>query len=174
MKAKVSNQRAKQHQLFLDSLGDAVVEHSDINQRPLEIKLSKPFDLNLRVYLFTCSNPPGGRSPSEYKFNLNVPGQIERGDFDYSDNALIILSAVVEDEDPNMTVFVLWDAYMHKNFAMNANVQTKADLIQSARLQDVATLAKKNGELVLGARRKNLLKAIKMRNDLTMKKLLGD
>lgn len=174
MKAKVSLMRAEQHRKFIAALGTAVVFHSDINQRPLEIEMNRPFPLQVRVYLFTCSNPPGGRAPDEYKFNLNVPGQSGKGNFDTSDNCFIILAAYVEDEDPDADVWVLWDATMHKNFAMNANVQTKAELIQRARLNKVATLEKKNGEIVIAARSKYLVEAIKLRNDLTFKKLFGE
>ena len=173
MKAKVSKSRAKQHQKFIDALGDAVVSHSDINQRPLEINISKPFSMLLRVYLFICSNPPGGRAPDEYKFNLNVPGQNKRGNFDTSGNAFIILSAYVADEDPDLSVFVLWDASKHKNFAMNANVQTKAQLIQDARLTKVATMDKSNGETVIAARSKHLIDAISLRNKITFQNLFG-
>ena len=135
---------------------------------------SKPFPLKLRVYLFTCSNPPGGRSPDEYKFNLNVPGQVGRGNFDTSDNAFIILAGYLADEDPEMDVWILWDASMHKNFAMNSNVQTKAELINNARFEKVATLEKNNGEIVVAARSKYLSEAIKVRNDITFKKLFGE
>lgn len=174
MKAKVSAQRADQHKRFVEALGDAVVSYSDVHQRPLEIELSKPFPLKVRVYLFTCSNPPGGRAPNEYKFNLNVPGQEGRGNFDTSDNCFILLAAHVADPDPDMDVWVLWDAAMHKNFAMNANVQTKAELIHMARLDKIATLSKNNGEVVIAARGKYLIDAIVHRNDLTFKKLFGD
>ena len=174
MKAKVSSTRAEQHKKFVKALDTAVAFQSDINQRPLEIEMTRPFPLKVRVYLFTCSNPPGGRAPDEYKFNLNVPGQNGRGNFDTSDNYLILLTAYAEDEDPDMDVWVLWDATMHKNFAMNANVQTKAELIQRARLEKVATLEKKNGEVVIAARSKYLVDAIKLRNDLTFKKLFGE
>ena len=174
MKAKVSSMRAAQHQKFVNSLGTAVVFQSDLNQRPLEIEINRPFPLKVRVYLFTCSNPPGGRSPNEYKFNLNVPGQNGRGNFDTSDTCFVLLAAYVEDEDPDMDVWVLWDATMHKNFAMNANVQTKAELIQRARLEKVAALEKTNGEIVIAARSKYLVDAIKLRNNLAFKKLFGE
>ena len=174
MKAKVSSQRAEQHQKFVDALGESVVTHSEITQRPLELEINNPFPLKLRVYLFTASNPPGGRAPNEYKFNLNVPGQTGRGNFDTSDSCFILLTAYVADEDPDCDVWILWDATMHKNFAMNANVQTKSELIQAAKFDKVATLEKNNGEIVIAARSKYLVDAIKLRNDITFKKLFGE
>jgi len=174
MKAKVSTARAEQHNKLLQALGDAVVSYSDPNQRPLEVEISDPFPVKLRIYLFTCSNPPGGRAPNEFKFNLNVPGQEGRGNFDTSDNCFILLAGYVADEDPDLDVWVLWDATMHKNFAKNANVQTKAELIQLAKVQDVASLDKSNGERVLASRGCYLTKAIQIRNDLTFKKLFGE
>jgi len=173
MKAKVSSARARQHQLFIDALGN-VVEHSDINYRPLDISINKPFPLELRVYLFSCSNPPGGRPADEYKFNLNVPGQNGRGDFDYSDNRFIILSAVVEGSSEEGNVFVLFDAAMHKNFSLNANIQTKSSVIYDALLSKVSTYDKTNGERVLAARDKFLIDAIKMRSDLDYKRFIGE
>ena len=103
-----------------------------------------------------------------------MPGQTGRGNFDTSDSCFIILSAYVSDTDEDSDVWVLWDATMHKNFAMNANVQTKAELIQAARFEKVATLEKNNGEIVIASRSKYLLDAIKLRNDITFKKLFGD
>ncbi len=174
LKAKVSSARALQHQAFINALGDAVIEHSDIFMRPLDISINKPFPLDLRVYLFTCSNPHGGRSADEYKFNLNVPFQEGRGNFDQSDNRFIILSAVVIKDDPEDNVFVIFDATMHKDFCMNANVQTKSSVIYDAMLSKIATYDKNNGERVIAARGKYLIDAIKMRSDLDCLRFIGE
>lgn len=167
MKSKVTEPRAELHRLFINSLGDAVKVASDVNVRPLEIDLIKPFPVKLRVYLFPATNPLGGRALNEYKFNLNVPGQKKgtTGNFDNSDDRIIILAAHVGD-DKDTGVFILWDAYMHKDFAMNANVQTKEELILQAFASKVAVAKRKNGEIMLAARDKYLLDAIKQRLNL--------
>ena len=61
--------RLSKHDLnktFLDGLGERVKWHSDEDSCPLLIDLSAPMQLKLRVYLFNCTNPPGGRALDEY------------------------------------------------------------------------------------------------------------
>ena len=52
--------------IFLEGLGEHVVWHSDIFSSPLLVDL-QPRNLRLRVYLWNCTNPPGGRALDEYK-----------------------------------------------------------------------------------------------------------
>ena len=159
MVSKISKQRESIQRKFVQSLGSAVVEHSALNERPLKLKLSSPIPIELLIYAFPATNPPGGRSIHEYKFNLNVPNQEkgQRGNFDSSAYALLV--SYVEDYD----VFVLYDAEKHKNFSYNANVQCKDDLILRAMQEKVARGVKTNGEVLYAARAEYLSKAIKAR-----------
>ncbi len=159
-KAKISKQREFLHQKFVESLADAVVGHSNLNERPLSIDIIEPIRIRLTVYLFPATNPPGGRSSDEYKFNLAVPNQArgQKGNFDNSDG-IVILASYVDDLD----VFVLYDPEKHKNFAYNANIQCKSSLLYDALDNKIAYARKYNGEVLMAARSENLLLAIKQR-----------
>ena len=78
--------------IFVEGLGDHVVWHSDTSSFPLLVDL-QPRNLRLRVYLWNCTNPPGGRALDEYKIQVILPGQQrgERGQLDYSDGRLPII-----------------------------------------------------------------------------------
>ena len=159
-KAKVSKQREALHRKFVEALGDAVIGHSDFDERPLSVDVTEPIRTRLIVYLFPATNPPGGRSSDEYKFNLAVPNQArgQKGNFDSSDG-IVILASYVEDLD----VFVLYDPEKHINFAYNANVQCKSSLLYDALDHTISTAKKDNGEVLLAAKSENLLAAIRQR-----------
>jgi len=159
-KAKVSKQRELLQRRFVEALGDVVVGHSDFSERPLSVDVTEPIRTKLVVYIFPATNPPGGRSSDEYKFNLAVPNQErgQKGNFDDSDG-IVILASYVEDLD----VFVLYDPEKHKNFAYNANVQCKSALLYDALDHEVSFAKKDNGEVLMAAKSSNLLSAIKHR-----------
>lgn len=158
MKQKVSNERKLLQERFLSHLGNAVVSHSDTSLRPLNVVLSKPFAISLTVYIFPNTNPPGGRSFDEYKFNLNVVGQKrgEKGNFDESEGIALLVS-YSEDYD----VYVIYDASKHKDFSYNANVQSKQSLLVDACTKKYATYKKTNNEILIGVTSNNLLYGIK-------------
>ena len=159
-RAKVSKQREALQRKFVEALGDAVVAHSDFDERPLSVDVSEPIRTKFVVYLFPATNPPGGRSSDEYKFNLAVPNQTrgQKGNFDGGDG-IVILASYVEDLD----VFVLYDPEKHKNFAYNSNVQCKSALLYDALDDTVAKARKDNGEILMAAKSENLLAAIRER-----------
>lgn len=157
-RSKLSSDRQQLQTIFLNSLGDAVESHSTVSERPLDVVITKPYRISLKVYLFPNTNPPGGRRFDEYKFNLNVPGQQrgEKGNFDYSDGVPFLVS-YTEDYD----VFIIYEARMHRNFSCNANVQSKQSLILDAYKMNVAKYKKTSGELLIGVKSKYLLDGIK-------------
>lgn len=157
---KVSDKRKKMHQLIIQHLGDAVLSASDSGYRPLFLELNKPTKINLTVYLFPNTNPPGGRSADEYKFNLCVPGQKPgmRGDFD-STKGLPLLISYTEEYD----VYIIYDADKHFNFMCNANIQSKQSLILEACRKQIATHVKKNGETLIAVTSQNLVEGIRKR-----------
>lgn len=159
-RAKVSKQREAIQRKFVESLGDAVIEHSDFSERPLEIDVSEPIRTKLIVYLFPATHPSGGRAADEYKFNLAVPNQTrgQKGNFDGS-KGIVVLASYEEDLD----VYVLYDPERHKDFAYNANVQCKSSLLYNALDNEIAYAKKNNGEILIAAKSTNLLKAIKHR-----------
>lgn len=158
MKSKVTGERKKLQDRLIRDLGNAVESFSSTEYRPLNITLNKPAPLSLTIYLFPNTNPPGGRSHDEYKFNLNVPGQErgQRGNFDSSDGIPVLMS-YTEDYD----VYVIYNAEMHKNFSNNANVQSKQQLLTKALTEKVATYKKDSGEVLIGVTSKHLIDGIR-------------
>lgn len=158
--------------LFLGGLNDMVSSHSGEDSAPLLIDLAAPLSLKLRVYLFNCTNPPGGRALDEYKIQIILPGQKrrQRGRLDYSGGRMPILAAYVQ--EGNDGVFVLWDADKHEDFSYSANMQVKADVIIQALYTEVAAYTRKNNEVILACRPQYLYKAIKMRLEITRREIL--
>lgn len=158
MRAKVTSDRKKLQDQFVIHLGDAVESVSDTDLRPINIVLNKPAPISVNVYIFPNTNPPGGRSHDEYKFNLSVPGQMrgQKGNFDENDGIPMLVSYT-----PDYDVYIIYDASMHNNFSCNANVQSKQSLILDACTQKIATYKKTNGEILIGVTSKHLLDGIK-------------
>ena len=148
---------------FMDCLGSTVKMHSPLEKKPLLLDLELPFPMKLRVYAYTCSNPPGGRALDEYKTVLNV-GQPDKqvGNFDFSEGRIVIVTGYVESHQ----VFVLWDATKHKNFGFNKNLQVKQGTIIKATQNRTATQVRKtNGgnEIVIAVHTNHLLEGINQR-----------
>ncbi len=158
--------KSRLNQLFIDGLGEAVLKTGNLEDAPLLLDLKEPYPLKLRVYLYNCTNPPGGRAPDEYKIQVILPGQQrgKRASLDYSSGRMPLLAAyvcfgdVLEDG-----VFVLWDAMKHEDFSYSANVQVKSETIINALCTSVASSMRGNNEMVLAARPQHLLEAIKLR-----------
>lgn len=157
------------NQLFVDGLGEAVLQTSNLANTPLLIDLKEPYPLRLRVYLYNLTNPPGGRALDEYKFQVILPGQQRgtRASLDYSDARMPLLAAYVYfSNDIKDGIFVLWDATKHEDFSYSANVQVKAETIIKALCTPVASSVRGNNEIVLAARPQHLMAAVKMRIDI--------
>lgn len=158
MKSKVTEERKRLHEKFIRDLGDAVETCSTSDYRPLNLILKKPAPISLTVYLFPNTNPPGGRSHDEYKFNLSVPGQErgQKGNFDSTDGIPLLIS-YTEDYD----VYVIYDAEMHRDFSINANVQSKQTLLIDALSKKVSTYRKVSGEVLIGATSAHIIDGIR-------------
>lgn len=161
------------NRLFLDGLGSVVQYHSDDNSAPLLIDLKHPFSLKLRVYLFNCTNPPGGRALDEYKFQVILPGQIrgQRASMDYSGGRTPILAAYVNEGADG--VFVLWDANKHEDFSYSANMQVKSETIIKAFCTPLARSKRQNKEEIIAVRPQYLYEAIKCRIEIMKQEILG-
>ena len=148
--------------IFLEGLGTHVAFHSDVSERPMLVDLV-PRRLRLRVYIWNCTNPPGGRALDEYKFQIILPGQLprERGQLDYSDGRTPIIGA-------------LWDADKHEDFAYSASMQVKADTIISALCAKVAEGTRNNEERIVCARPEYVYEAILRRFEIQHEELMGE
>ena len=159
----------KLHQLFIDGLEDAVQKHSDINRAPLLVDLKPPYPLRLRVYLYNCTNPPGGRALDEYKIQIILPGQTRgsRASLDFSDGRMPVLAAYVCVADEIKDgIFVLWDAFKHEDFAYSANMQVKSETILKALISSISLSKRSNDEVIIAARAPYLLNALKCRVEI--------
>lgn len=119
-------------QHLLDALGDSVTSHGDLSDVPFTVKVKGL--LPLAVYAFTVSDPPGGRSFKELKIQLIAPGQQkgEIGNFKApDDDSFMILLGYSQDYD----VFVLWDAYKHRDFGHSKNCQIRLQPMKDAQIE---------------------------------------
>ncbi len=153
--------------VFINSLSEYVISHSAIDKKPLEIDIQMPYGvLKLRVYLYNCTNPPGGRAADEYKSQIMVPGQKkgEKGNFDYSGERIVLFCAYVQYGGTKETgVFILYDPMCHTDFSFSSNVQVKSSMIAPAFANDYCESSKTNGEIIITAIEKNLIKGIQRR-----------
>jgi len=163
---------------FIFALKDLVISHNDVNKKPLEVDLKLPLPRKIRVYIFNTTYPPGGRSLGEHKIQLIVPGQDrgQRGSFDHSDGRIVLLCGY----QPELDVFILWDASLYHEFAFSRNVQVKAETIiegfagkigrQQRRIRHGGSI---KNEIVLTAKAGLLSEAILLRISLTLNKLIN-
>lgn len=156
MFGKLSSKRIALQSQFIEHIKNYADVDSDVSKWPLIIK-TKAIGLSLAIYLFPNTNPPGGRGPGEYKFNLKVPGQKqgERSDFDYSLGIPILISYT-----KSYDVYIIYDARMHSNFLWSSNVQSKQQLIFQACIEGFAIGYKKNQEKLIAVTSNNLAKGI--------------
>jgi hypothetical protein len=116
---------------LIAALGSDLLAHGDIQAVPL--KLSVQGLVPMAVYAFTVSDPPGGRDAGELKIQLIAPGQKkgERANLEAPDDeSYVILLGYSADYD----VFVLWDAYKHREFAFSKNCQVRLEPIKTAQI----------------------------------------
>jgi len=168
MNVKSTRLTTKQlNQIFIDSLGNAITYISDQNVKPLVVDLMLPsFPAKLRVYLFNCTNPPGGRASDEYKSQIIVPGQRrgEHGGFVYDDDRFVLLGAyAILGNTQDSGVFVFWDAMYHENFAYSTNIQVKSEILIAALAQPVSIGRKSNKETIIACRPQHLCEGIETR-----------
>lgn len=159
---------------FIEGLGNRVESHSELSDFPLLVDLVAPYPLRLRVYLFNCTNPPGGRPVDEYKFQVILPGQRpkQRASLDLSDGRTAIIAAYINDETDGF--FAIWDADKHDEFSYSANMQVKSDIIFDAMCSRVAEARRHNGEIVVASKTENLFYAIRRRMEIMREEILRD
>lgn len=166
--------KSELNKAFLDGLGDHIKSHSNTEEAPLIVELCQPLSLKLRVYLFNCTNPPGGRALDEYKMQIIFPGQKrgERGKVDYSDGCFPILAAYVPEGEDG--IFVFWDADKHDDFSYSANLQVKSDVIIKALCTKVASTKRKNDEIIVAARTEYVYQAVLERLEIRRQNILKE
>lgn len=148
------------HERFLEAVGVHVGWLTDV---PLVVRVPE-IAVPLAVWAFTLTSPPGGRHPSESKIQLIMPGQgrQEHGNLEGPEGAFKLLVGIHPTED----LFVLWDAYRHRNFAYSKNVQVRGPVLWDAQIYGLATSTRQlasGRETIIAARSDHLVAAIKQR-----------
>jgi len=150
------------HWAFLRPLGDAVLAHSPVGEKPLSVDLALPNPPRLRVYMYTLVGGVGTVRPNEYKAVLRVPGQAvgAYASFDHSGARLALVIGYRADLD----VFVLWDASLHPRFKHGGNIQVRDTTVHAAaaigRAEQLRPLSSKVVEVVMACQSWNLVQAI--------------
>lgn len=167
------------HSLFLKDMGQyvgSVIQNT--NRKPLIVDLKAPFCCRAKIYLFNCTNPPGGRARDEYKVQLILTDQKrgQHGHLDDSDGMVSILIGYADIiGDLNDGAYVIFDTELHREFAYSANIQVYLHQMFLALTNDVAVVQKRgNHETMVIAMRMHLSKAMKMRFDLDTMLMLGE
>lgn len=163
------------HSLFLQDIGSYGENVVDNGRKPLLLRLSYPFSRDLKVYIFNCTAPPGGRSIDEFKVQLILDGQKrgERGRFDTSDGkTTLIVGYAAPFIDVSSGIWVLFELDKHMEFAYSANIQVYLRQILPALEKKVHVCQKHNNEILVISQRQYLIEALQERFDIDLRMLL--
>ena len=97
--------------LIIEDLGDRVVWSLGINSKTLLLDLEMP-KRKLRIYVFNCTCPPGGRALDEYKIQMIIEGQSrgERGHINMNDGRIpLIMGYACPFDDDKDGVYITLD-----------------------------------------------------------------
>jgi hypothetical protein len=165
------------HQRFIQDLGQSVVNHGDPAEKPLLLDLGLPLPPKIRLYLFNCTHPPGGRSMGEHKIQVRLPGQIRgtRANFDDSDGRMVILAGYQQELD----VYIFWDSGLYRDIPDSRNVQVAPETVYRAYGGQIAQQTRNLrctgmgvvSEVIVAAHSRNLVRAIERRQALTLQRL---
>ena len=161
--------QAKLHELFVHDLGEHVLgEYSAPGKKPLLLDIDS-YPSKLKVYLFNCTCPPGGRTPDEYKIQLILENQVrsQKCHIDDSDGRTVLIvgyAAPLDSADDG--VYVFWDTDMHREAAFSANLQVSLPHLLNSYAPGLYTYEKRgNGERMVICTREHLLEGINKRKD---------
>ncbi len=163
------------HSLFLHDIGGNAEDIVDNGKKPLYLRLSYPFNRELKVYIFNCTSPPGGRSIDEFKVQLILDGQKrgERGKFDISDGkTTLVVGYASPFVDTSYGVWVLFELDKHMEFAYSANIQVYLRQILPTLEDKVHVCQKHNKEILVLSQRKYLMEALQERFNIDLHVML--
>lgn len=123
-------------QQFLRDLGERLVSYSDPRHPPMQVVVRNPSEVTWNVYLYSVTNPPGGRPADEYKVQARLPEHKRQmtGEFSRSRGGIPLLVGL----QPDYMVYVLWDATLHQRITYNRNFQVKRGTILEALTSDMS------------------------------------
>lgn len=156
------------HEIFLHDLGSVCQDVVDTGRKPLLMRLKYPFNRDVKVYVFNCTSPPGGRSYDEFKVQLILDGQKrgERGRFDTSDGRTIMIVGYASPfADSSEGIWVLFETAKHMEFAYSANIQVYLRQMLPTLEKGVHICTKNNKETLVLSQRQHLQEALSKRFD---------
>lgn len=165
------------HTKLLSALGEHVIWHSSIAEKPLWVQLGPPYVWKLKIYLYNCTNPPGARQAGECKSQIILPGQKRgtRGKFELEPDAITLLMGYANFLGDDEGTFILWELRKHMEFAYSANVQVSlSTLLDSLTDPLFARVKRGNGEWVVVCQPHMIYQAIKKRVDVDIEILLRE
>lgn len=163
--------------LFVADIGDRFCLKSDISKKPLLISPVSNQAITYKVYVYNCTNPPGGRTLDEYKIQLILPeqGRGERGRLDESDGTVILLVGFAVYDTQENGVWIIWETERHREFAYSANLQVKmGSLLDTITNGCFCTQKPGNGEHIIVAARDHLCEAISLRQKVDIDLMLEE
>ena len=163
------------HSLFLHDVGVNAEDIVDNGKKPLYLRLSFPFNRELKIYIFNCTSPPGGRSIDEFKVQLILDGQKrgERGKFDTSDGkTTLVVGYATPFVDTLGGISVLFELDKHMEFAYSANIQVYLRQILPALEKNVHVCQKHNKEILVLSQRQYLIEALQERFNIDLQVML--
>lgn len=161
--------------LFLHDIGAYAEDIYDTGRKPLYLRLSYPYNREVKAYIFNCTAPPGGRSIDEFKVQLILDGQKrgERGKFDASDGKTILIvgyaAPFINSYDG---IWVLFELEKHIEFAYSANIQVYLRQILHTLEEDVYICQKHNKEFLVLSQRQYLPEALRERFNIDLRIML--
>lgn len=165
------------NELFVADIGNEYVVKNAINEKPLLVSPTNNSDVTYKVYIYNCTNPPGGRTLDEYKIQLILPnqGRGNRGRLDESDGTTILLVGFAIYDSVENGAWVIWETERHREFAYSANLQVKlGNLLDTIAQKVYCTRKPGNGENIIVSDREHLSEAIKLREKVDVETLLGE
>ena len=165
------------NKLFVDDLGEAYCLKSNMAKKPLLISPVTNSDVTYKVYIFNCTNPPGGRTLDEYKIQLILPdqGRGNRGRLDESDGTIILIVGFAIYDTSENGVWIIWETDKHREFAYSANLQVKmGSLIDTITNNVFYTKKPGNGEQIVVSDREHLTQAIALRQKIDVNLLMEE
>ena len=164
------------HSMFLRDLGSLPQDVIDTGRKPLLMRLKYPFNRDVKVYIFNCTSPPGGRSYDEFKVQLIRDGQKrgERGRFDASDGRTIMIVGYASPfADSLEGIWVLFETAKHMDFAYSANIQVYLRQMLPTLENRVHVCTKNNKETLVLSQRQHLSEALSKRFDYDLFAMMG-
>ena len=169
--------KAELNRLFIDDLKGYYDVIGDCTNKPIIVFPLSSRHIQYKVYIFNCTNPPGGRSLGEYKIQLIIPEQKhgQRGHFDESDGSTVLIVGFAIYDTTENGVWVIWETDFHRDFAYSSNLQVKMETIIDSITNNVFSVKKRgNGETIVVSDRKHLAQAIRLRQRIDLEKLLKE